>query len=169
MILPILILAAVTAERLAELVLAKRNTARLMKQGAVERSPEHYPLIVALHGLWLAGLWLLAWDRPIHWAWLAVFGLLQLLRGWVLVTLKGRWTTRVIVVPGEALVRGGPYRFIRHPNYAVVIGEIATLPLAFGLPWFALVFSLLNAGVLWIRIRAEDAALSQPRSPGDAV
>ena len=160
MIGAILILAAVTAERLAELVLARRNTARLMASGAVEHAPGHYPMIVALHAAWLVCLWLAAWNRPIHWGWLALFAVLQILRAWVLMTLKGRWTTRIITVPGETLVRRGPYRLIDHPNYVVVIGEIAVLPLVFGLPLFALAFSLLNAGVLTIRIRAESRALS---------
>ena len=159
MTLSILILALVTAERLFELGLARRNTAGLLARGAVEHAPGHYPLIVGLHAAWLAGLWWLAWDRPAQWPWLAVFIVLQGLRVWVLTTLGPRWTTRIIVLPGEPLVRRGPFRLISHPNYAVVVGEIAVLPLAFGLPWFALAFSVLNAAVLWIRIRAESAAL----------
>lgn len=160
MIGAILILTAVTAERLAELVLARRNTARLMASGAVEHAPGHYPMIVVLHAAWLVCLWLAAWNRHVHWGWLILFGGLQILRAWVLLTLKGRWTTRIITVPGETLVRQGPYRLIDHPNYVVVIGEIAVLPLVFGLPLFALAFSLLNAGVLTIRIKAESEALA---------
>lgn len=160
MIAPIVVLAAVTAERVAELQLARRNTARLMAQGAVEHSPGHYPLIVGLHAAWLAGLWLYAWNRPIHWGWLGLFGLLQVLRAWVLVTLKERWTTRIITVPGETLIRQGPYRLIRHPNYLVVVCEIATLPLAFGLPLFAAVFTLANSVLIAIRVRAETSALA---------
>lgn len=160
MIASIVVLAAVTAERVAELQLARRNTARLMAHGAVEHSPRHYPLIVALHAAWLAGLWLFAWNRPIHWGWLGVFSLLQVLRAWVLVTLKGRWTTRIITVPGETLIRRGPYRLIRHPNYFVVVCEIATLPLAFGLPLFATAFTLANSLMIAIRVRAETAALA---------
>ena len=160
MIAPILVLTAVTAERVAELQYAKHNTARLMAHGAVENSPGHYPLIVALHAVWLAGLWLFAWNRPIHWGWLGLFVLLQVLRAWVLITLKGRWTTRIIIVPGETLIRQGPYRLIRHPNYFVVVCEIATLPLAFGLPLFAAVFTLANSVLIAIRVRAETAALA---------
>jgi methyltransferase len=159
--LSILILALVTAERLGELLLARRNTRRLLTQGAMEKSPEHYPLIVALHAAWLGDLWLVAWDRPLNLAWLAAFVALQGLRLWVLATLGARWTTRIIVMPGEKLVRKGPYRLISHPNYAVVIGEIAVLPLAYGLPWHALIFSLLNGLVLAIRIRAENSALAE--------
>jgi len=79
----------------------------------------------------------------------------------VLASIGTRWTTRIIAVPGETLVRRGPYRFIPHPNYAVVVGEIAVLPLVFGLWAYALVFSVLNASVLWIRIRAERRALDE--------
>ena len=159
MIGAVAVLAFVTAERLAELFLAKRNTARLLARGAKEIAPAHYPLIVALHAAWLGGLWLLAWDRPIQWAWLALFAVLQILRVWVLATLGNRWTTRVVVLPGAPLVKTGPYRFLSHPNYAAVVGEIAVLPLVFGLPWYALGFSILNGVVLSIRIAAESAAL----------
>ena len=161
MIGAIAVLAFVTAERLAELFLAGRNTVRLLGRGAKEYAPEHYPLIVALHAAWLGGLWLLAWNRPIIWTWLILFAVLQLLRVWVLATLGDRWTTRIIVLPGAPLVKTGPYRFLNHPNYAVVVGEIAVLPLVFGLPWYALAFSILNGVVLFIRIRAENTALER--------
>jgi methyltransferase len=161
MILQVAILALVTAQRLGELVLANRNTKRLLAAGGVEHGAGHYPLIVALHAGWLGGLWLLAWDRPVSLAWLAVYVVLQAGRAWVLASLGARWTTRIIAVPGEALVRRGPYRFIPHPNYAVVAGEILVLPLVFGLWAYALVFSALNAVVLWIRIRAERRALDE--------
>jgi methyltransferase len=168
MILSMLILGLVTAQRLGELVVARRNTARRLANGGIERGAEHYSLIVGLHAAWLAGLWILAWDRRANLAWLAVYGLLQVLRIWVLATLGPRWTTRIIVVPGERLVRRGPYRFIPHPNYVVVAGEIAVLPLVFGLTAYAAVFTLLNASVLWLRIRAEDAALADGESQSAA-
>jgi methyltransferase len=159
-----LILALVMAQRLGELVLSRRNTARLMARGAVEHAPQHYPLIVALHAAWLGGLWSLAGRRPLHMRWLAAYGLLEVLRAWTLASLGPRWTTRIIVVPGEPLVRRGPYRLLPHPNYAVVAGEIAALPLVFGLARYAAVFSALNAAVLAIRIRAEARALAPWRS-----
>lgn len=165
MILSIVILALVTAQRLGELVIARRNTARLLAAGGVERGAGHYPLMVGLHAAWLVGLWVLAWDRPANVAWLAAYLALEVLRTWVLASIGRRWTTRIIVVPGEALVRKGPYRFLPHPNYLVVAGEIAVLPLVFGLTAYALVFSLLNAAMLWLRIRAEDAALRDARQP----
>ena len=158
--LAVAVLAFVTAERLVELWIARRNTARLLASGAQEHAPRHYPLIVAVHASWLAALWWLAPGQPVNVPLLILFGLLQLGRLWVLATLGGRWTTRIIVTPGEALVRRGPYRFISHPNYLVVIGEIALLPLAFGLVWAAAIFTALNAAVLTIRIRAENKALA---------
>lgn len=161
MIVSIAVLTLVTAQRIGELFVARRNTRRLLAAGGVEHGAEHYPLIVALHAAWLAGLWALAWDRPAHLAWLGGYLVLQGLRAWVLLSLGPRWTTRIIVVPGETLVRRGPYRFIPHPNYAVVVGELAVLPLVFGLWLYAAVFSLLNAALLWIRIRAEGRALAE--------
>ncbi|MBB3460475.1 isoprenylcysteine carboxyl methyltransferase family protein [Rhizobium sp. BK377] len=155
----IALLTFVTAQRLSELVIARRNTMALFARGAREIAPDHYPYMVALHTGWLAGLWMLATGQAIQLFWFGVFMLLQVLRLWVLVTLGERWTTRIIILPGAPLVEGGPYRFFKHPNYMIVIGEIATLPLAFGMPLYALVFSLLNAAILTIRIRAENAAL----------
>ena len=159
MILSVAVLAFVTVQRIAELVLANRNTRRLKAKGAVEASPGHYPLIVALHAAWLGGLWVLGWNRPLQLGWLAVFAVLQAGRLWVLASLGERWTTRIIVLPGAPLVRRGPYRLFSHPNYMVVAGEMLVLPLAFGLVLYGVVFSLLNAAVLFVRIRAEQAAL----------
>ena len=163
MTLNILILALVTLERLFELWLSARNTRRLLDQGAREHGRAHYPLIVAVHVLWLASLWWLAPSRAIQPVWLAIYVLLELCRIWVLATLGRRWTTRIIVLPQATLVARGPYRFVNHPNYWVVIGEIAVLPLVFGLWHVALVFTLLNAAVLAIRIRQENAALLPSR------
>lgn len=164
-LLPVLFLGLVTLQRLGELMLARRNTAKLLAEGAHEVGASHYPLIVALHAAWLTGLWFLVLAHEprmieeVDWIWLGLFLVLQLGRAWVIATLGGRWTTRIIVLPGAPLVTSGPYRFVSHPNYWIVAGEIATLPLAFGLVWFALVFSVLNAAVMWIRVRAESAAL----------
>lgn len=157
----VVILALVTAQRLAELWLSNRNTRRLLDQDAVEHGRSHYALIVALHIIWLAALWWWAPGRPIHWWFLGLFVLLQVGRLWVIATLGPRWTTRIIVPPDAPLVLRGPYRFVDHPNYVIVALEIAVLPLVFGLVELALVFSLLNAAILWIRIRAEDSALGR--------
>ena len=155
----IAILGFVTLQRILELPLARRNTAALLSKGGYEVGGGHYPLIVALHAAWLACLWWLAPGRPIHVPFLALFVLLEIGRVWVLSTLGSRWTTRIIIVPGETLVARGPYRFVDHPNYLVVIGEIAVLPLVFGLVEVALLFTILNAIALTIRIKAENAAL----------
>ena len=154
-----LLLGAVTAERIAELCLAYRNTATLIAKGALEFAPGHYPAIVLMHALWLAGLWIFGATHLISPIWLAIFLSLQVLRVWILMTLGPRWTTRIIILPGAPLVSNGPYRIFSHPNYLVVVGEIVTLPLCLGLPWLALVFSGANAIILLIRVRAENAAL----------
>jgi methyltransferase len=159
--LNIIVLALVTLQRLFELWWSNRNTKRLLAQGAREHSPGHYPLIVAVHVAWLATLWWLAPDRLVDGFWLAMFVAIEIARIWVLATLGPRWTTRIIVIPGAPLVRSGPYRWINHPNYVVVAAEIAVLPLVFGLWQVALVFSLLNAAGLAIRIRAENRALGR--------
>jgi methyltransferase len=158
-----IILSLVTLQRLAELVIARRNTLALLARGGYEVAPGHYPLIVAVHALWLAALWWLAPGRSTVWPLIGLFLLLQFARLWVLATLGGRWTTRIIILPGAPLVTGGPFRFFRHPNYLVVAAEIVVLPLAFGLWETALAFSVANAVVLAIRIRAEEKALAPGR------
>lgn len=157
----IAILAFVTAQRLIELPIARANTARLLAAGGHEVAPGHYPLIVALHAAWLISLWWFALGRQIDVNLLILFAFIELARIWVLRSLGNRWTTRIIVVPGEQLVARGPYRFVNHPNYLVVIAELMILPLVFGLWQIALIFSLLNALVLTVRIRAENCALAK--------
>ncbi len=157
------ILGFVTAERLGELWLANRNTRRLLSDGALEHGAGHYPLIVAVHVLWLAALWWLAPGEPVSIPLLSLFALLQLARLWVIATLGRRWTTRIIILPDAPLVKRGPYRLLDHPNYAIVVLEIAVLPLVFGLPGVALIFTILNAAVLAIRIAAENKALGVTR------
>ena len=158
-----LILALVTLQRLGELLLAERNTKRLCAKGAHEVGRSHYPFVVAVHAGWLAALWLLGPGPPIHVVPLVIYVALQLARLWVITTLGERWTTRIIVLPGAPLVRHGPYRWLDHPNYLIVVAEIAVLPLVFGLPVVAAFFSVLNAIVLWVRIREENEALSPHR------
>lgn len=154
------VLAFVVVQRLAELAWSARNTVRLLARGAQEAGAKHYPLFVLLHASWLIALALtVPADTPPHWPLLGLFGLLQLLRLWVVTTLGPYWTTRVITLETAPLVRHGPFRWLRHPNYAVVVGEIAVLPLAFGAWQIALAWSLLNALLLRHRIRIEEAAL----------
>jgi methyltransferase len=154
------ILALVTLQRLGELILARRNTRALLARGGIEVGARHYPLIVALHAAWLISLWIFGWDKKVDLLALALFIVLQGLRVWILATLGTRWTTRIIVLPGEKLVAAGPYRYLSHPNYVVVAGEIAVLPLALHLPVVAVVFTALNAIVLAIRIHAEARAIA---------
>ena len=155
------VLAFVTVQRVAELMLSQRNTKRLLARGAHEVAPGHYPFIVTLHAAWLAALWFFGPGPPVEVVPLIIFGFLQLARLWVIATLGERWTTRIIILPGAPLVTTGPYRWINHPNYLIVIGEIAVLPLVFGLPMIAMVFSVLNGILLWVRIRCENEALGR--------
>ena len=154
-----IILALVTLQRLGELVLARHNTEKLLARGAIEIGAKHYPLVVFVHAAWLIALWAWGRDQDVNLSFLALFVLLQAMRVWILATLGSRWTTRIIILRGEPLITAGPYRYLSHPNYAVVAAEIAVLPLALHLPWVALIFTLLNAVVLGIRIRAETRAL----------
>jgi methyltransferase len=154
------LLAYLTVQRVAELWWARENETRLFAEGGVQYGKAHLVLIVLLHAAWMIGLWVLAYDRSVNLIYLALFVVLQIMRFWVLLTLGRRWTIRIIVLPGERLITRGPYRYLHHPNYVVVTGEIAVVPLALGLPVYALVFSILNAIVLAIRIPAENAALA---------
>jgi methyltransferase len=159
----IIILALVTLQRLSEVVIAQRNTKELLGKGAVEHGAAHYPVMVSLHAAWLAGLWLFGWSAEIIWPFMLAYVLLQGFRLWILTTLGRRWSTRILTVPGETLVTRGPYRFMRHPNYALVLLEIPLLPLSLGLNWFALAFCLLNMAMLAWRISVEEKALSPSR------
>ncbi len=158
------ILALVVAQRLGELVLAARNTRRLLARGAREVGAPHYPLFILLHASWLAAIALATppTRQPI-WALIGLFAALQAARLWVIATLGPYWTTRVITLDGAPIVRSGPYRFVRHPNYWVVTAEVAVLPLAFGDWAIALIWSALNALLLRHRIGVETAAIS-PRA-----
>jgi methyltransferase len=155
-----LVLVLVTLQRVGELALARHNTGRLLARGATEVGAGHYPLLVAVHAAWLITLWVFGRDHPVNLLALAGFIVLQGLRLWIIITLGPRWTTRIIVMPGEPLISSGPYKYLSHPNYAVVAAEIALLPLALHLPLVALVFTLVNTAALCIRIRAEAGALA---------
>ena len=158
----LIVLGLVVAQRLGELWLADRNTKRLLAEGAVEIGAGHYPLFVILHTAWLSALAIVTpWTAlPDPWLLAAYIGL-QFGRVWVIATLGRYWTTRIITLPGAPLVRSGPFRFVRHPNYWVASLEIALLPLMFSQVWIAVVFSLLNAALVTYRIRVEEAALAE--------
>jgi methyltransferase len=165
-VLLVVAVAAVAVQRLFELVLARRNERRSRAKGAVERGRGHYPFMVALHSLWLVSLLVEGLLRgPEVPAWwpvpLALFLVVQPLRYWAILSLGDAWNTKILVVPGAKLVRRGPYRYLPHPNYVVVVTEILTLPLVFGAWTTALVFTLLNAALLRVRIREENKALAE--------
>jgi methyltransferase len=158
------VIAFVVLERLLELLWSRANTRRLLALGAVESAPGHYPLFVVLHGAWLAAVALVALpDAPANGFWLSGYCALQVARVWVMVSLGRFWTTRIITMPGAPLVRRGPYRFLRHPNYWIVAAEVAVLPLIFGQWLIAAVFTVANAILLRVRIASEEAALAPRR------
>jgi len=158
------VLALVIAQRLVELWLAARNTRRLKAAGAVEIGSRHYPLFILLHGGWLVAIAVFTpWNTaPNVWL-LGLYLLLQLARVWVISTLGRFWTTRIVSLPGAPLVKTGPYRFVRHPNYWVASLEIAILPLAFGQVGVAVGFSVLNALLIAWRVRVEERFLTDRR------
>lgn len=148
----------VIVERLIELPIATRNTKRLKAQGGVEHSPGHYPLIVAVHTGWILAMLWWGHDNPVNYIWLGVYAVLQVCRVYILGTLGRRWTTRIIVIPGEQKVTKGPFALVPHPNYLLVICEILVAPLVLGLWQVAAIFGALNAAVLVIRVSAEERA-----------
>lgn len=159
----ILFLSFIVLQRLSELVIAKRNTARLLEKGAYEVGAAHYPVMVAMHSAWIACLLLFGYDAEITFGWLAVFVLLQVFRLWILGSLGSRWTTRIIILE-EPLVVRGPFKYVSHPNYMLVVAEIIVAPMVLGLVWVAMVFTVLNAAMLWVRIGVEHKALAPLRN-----
>jgi methyltransferase len=155
----------VVFQRLSELRLAKRNERLARAAGAIEAGAGHYPWMVALHSLFLAACVVEVWILERPFAPRAAGAMLLLLAGatglryWTITTLGERWTTRVLVRPGVPLVTRGPYRWLRHPNYLAVVIEIAALPLVHGAWLTAVIFSVLNAALLMVRIAAENEAL----------
>lgn len=160
------LIAAVALERLAELVVSTRHARASLRRGGIEHGRGHYPVMVALHtGLLVGALVEVWWRRPefvpaLGWTMLAVVVLAQALRWWCITALGEQWSTRVIVVPGLPLVDRGPYRLLPHPNYVAVVAEGFALPLVHSAWWTAVGFTVLNAALLAIRIRVEDAALA---------
>lgn len=160
-----IILGVVVVQRLLELPYANRNARALMARGGVEYGSRHYPLFILLHGGWLVAMALAMPQAPvINGGLLGLYVVLQGLRFWIILSLGAYWTTRIISVPDAPLVARGPYRYMRHPNYWLVAAEIAVLPLVFGEWRVALIFSLLNAGLVAWRIHVEDRALASRRA-----
>jgi methyltransferase len=157
-------LGLVLLQRVVELVWARRNTLRLRRLGAIEADAEGYPYFVLLHASWLVSLALfIPATTPPIWPLLGLFALLQLGRLWVISSLGDYWTTRIVSLSGAPLVQTGPFRWFRHPNYLLVIAEIAVLPLAFGAIAIAASFSALNLMLIFRRIRIEDSVLAPRR------
>lgn len=160
------LIAAVGVERLAELVVAQRNLAWSRQRGGIEFGASHYPLMVVLHtGLLFGCLAEVSWlHRPfipaLGWPMLAVVVVAQGLRWWCIRTLGRQWNTRVVVIPGAARVVGGPYRLLSHPNYVAVVAEGIALPLVHTAWLSALIFTVLNAALLYRRISVENSALA---------
>jgi methyltransferase len=156
-----ILLALIVLQRLIELMVARINTRKLLAAGGIEHGARHYPLMVALHTAWLVSLAVfIPADAALNPLWFIVFLFLQGGRVWVIASLGRHWTTRVITVPGAPLVKRGPYRWLRHPNYVVVVAEIAVVPLIAGAWEVALAFSIANGALLWHRMRIENAALA---------
>jgi methyltransferase len=162
----LILLAYVTLQRLVELVIARRNTSKLLARGAYEAGAAHYPAMIALHASWLLTLWAFGWNRALVPEFVLLFVFLQIGRFWVLHTLGERWTTRIIMTPWAPPVTSGPFRFVRHPNYLVVAFELPCVSLALGLVWHALLFGALNLMMIAWRIRSENAAYRQLTAPG---
>lgn len=159
---------ALTAlERLFEVRLSNKNAAWSFAQGGIEIGKEHFPFMVVLHTGFLIGCVVEAWliPREVSFLWMGVFFALtigcQIFRWWCIHTLKEQWNTRVILVPGFKRVTTGPYQYFSHPNYLIVAVEGFVLPLFHKAYYSALLFTLLNAGLMWIRIRMEEKALQE--------
>ncbi len=158
----ILFMSFLVLQRLSELALARRNERWARAHGAVEYGQEHYPWMVALHTAFLLTLiieYVFSVKTDINVFILAVFGVLLVLKAWVVFTLGKYWNTRILRVPGAPLIRKGIYKYISHPNYVIVVLEIALIPMIFQLYFTAILFSVLNGLMLYIRIRAENKAL----------
>jgi methyltransferase len=160
------LLGALALQRVLELAYARRNTRALLRRGGYEAAARHYPVMVGLHASWLVTLWLLGRDAPLRGPFAAAFALLQVARAWVLATLGERWTTRIIILPTVDPIVRGPYRFLRHPNYAIVALELPCVSLALGLRRHAALFGAANLMLLAWRIRAEDRAYRESAARG---
>lgn len=158
-----LFLGFIIVQRLSELVIAKRNTAKLLAKGAYEVGAAHYPVMVTMHSAWILCLVIFGYDESVAFGWLAVFVVLQVFRVWILGSLGSRWTTRIIILE-EPLVVRGPFKYFSHPNYMLVVSEIIVAPMVLGLVWVAVVFTVLNAAMLWVRIGVEHKALAPLRA-----
>ncbi len=157
-----LFLSFIVVQRFSELLIARRNTKRLLRQGAREIGAGHYPVMVVLHAAWLLALIGFGYNQPVSTGWLLVFAGLQMFRIWILISLGERWTTRIIILD-RPLVKSGPFAYLKHPNYCLVVAEIFVAPMVLGLFQVAILFSVLNAVMLYVRIRVEERGLADLR------
>jgi methyltransferase len=160
--LTLIFLAFIVVQRLSELAISRSNTRRLLAKGAYEVGASHYPVMVAMHSLWIGCLLVFGYTQAVSYGWLALFAVLQVMRVWILGTLGRRWTTRIIILP-EPLVARGPFKYVNYPNYMLVVAEIVVAPMVLGLVWVAVLFTVLNAAMLYVRIGVEGKALAPLR------
>ena len=150
--------------RIGELFLSKRNEKWLLQNGAVEYGKKHYPFIVALHILFIISLiieYSTKQTASFSLFFIILYFLILVFKAWVVLSLGKFWNTKIFHISNLPLVKKGPYRYIKHPNYMIVIAEIAVIPLAFHLYFTAIIFSILNAMMLFVRIKEEDKALRE--------
>jgi len=155
----ILFILFLITQRLSELYIASRNEKWLLSQGAIEYGKNHYPYIVALHTLFIISIiveYMLRGNTPINYVFLVLFALLLLFKFWALSSLGKYWNTKIFRVPGSGPVKKGPYKLFKHPNYFIVVCEIAIIPLVFNLYYTAIIFTVLNAIMLSVRIKVEN-------------
>jgi methyltransferase len=146
---------------------SERNTRRLITEGGREAGRDYYPVVAITHLAWIAAIFLLIPPTaPILWSLLALYLLLQVARYWIIASLGRYWTHRIITLDKAPIVRSGPYRFVRHPNYTVTIAETFLLPLVFADAAVAAIFGCMWSAVLYYKILLEDAALKKRRGEG---
>jgi methyltransferase len=161
-----IIIAIVIIQRLVELIIANRNEKWMRSQGAFEAGAVHYPIMVTMHIAFFISLLVEVFvtNKPLSPLWiplLSLFLIAQIARVWCLASLGTFWNTKIIILPGADVVKKGPYKFIRHPNYVIVATELLVLPLIFSAYFTAIVFSFLNIWMLSVRIPVEEKALKE--------
>lgn len=149
----------IVLQRLSELIIARRNEKWLLSQGAIQYGREHYPFMIALHTLFIGAIiaeYVWRGGPPIDGLFLIIYLLVLSFKFWALGSLGKYWNTKIYRIPGVYPVKKGPYKFLKHPNYMEVVCEVAIIPLVFHLYYTTIVFSLLNAIMLWVRINVEN-------------
>jgi methyltransferase len=146
-------------QRLSELYVSHKNEKWLSANGGIQYGQKHYPFMIALHAAFIGSIIAEYWWRggtPVHWLFLVLYLLVLSFKYWALRSLGNYWNTKIYRIPGAEPVKKGPYKLFKHPNYMEVVCEIAIIPLIFHLYYTAIIFSVLNAIMLWVRIRAEN-------------